>query len=163
MLGVKRREPGSFQWCPVTGQEAKCTNRNTKGSFSTSGDTFLLWGWLSAGRGWLPREIVESPSLELLKKMSGHDPGHLGLDVPAWAAGLDQVASRVAFQPQPFYDSVIIILVKKQWTKKVKMAKARVSIVLRHFIVYLEIMKCLIHIPGVLMVVGVCGLLGFIF
>lgn len=111
----------------------------------------------------LPREIVESPSLELLKKMSGHDPGHLGLDVPAWAVGLDQVASRVAFQPQPFYDSVIIILVKKQWTKKVKMAKARVSIVLRYFIVYLEIMKCLVHIPRVLMVVGVCGLFGFIF
>lgn len=75
-------------------------------------------------------------------KKNGHDPGHLGLDIPAWAAGLDQVASRVAFQPQPFYDSVIIILVKKQWTKKVKMAKARVSIVLRYFIVYLEIMKC---------------------
>jgi len=30
----------------------------------------------------LPREVVESPSLEILKKMSGHSPGKLSLGCP---------------------------------------------------------------------------------
>lgn len=40
------------------------------------------------------------------------------------------------------------------------MAKAKFSIILRYFLVYLEIMKCVLHIPRVIMVVFfcVCGL-----
>jgi len=30
--GAKKTEPGSFQWYPVTGQEAVGTNGNTEGS-----------------------------------------------------------------------------------------------------------------------------------
>jgi len=42
LKGVKKMEPGSFQWCPVTGQEAMGTNCNTGGSVFTSGNSFLL-------------------------------------------------------------------------------------------------------------------------
>jgi len=37
----------------------------------------------------LPREIVESPSLEITPKLSGHGPRNLALGGPAWADGLD--------------------------------------------------------------------------
>jgi len=39
-------EPGLFQWCPVTGPEAMGTNWDAGSSFWTSGNTFVLWGWL---------------------------------------------------------------------------------------------------------------------
>jgi len=49
--GVKRMTPGSFQWCPVAGQEAICKNRNTGNSIWTWGKISLLWGWQSNGTG----------------------------------------------------------------------------------------------------------------
>ena len=49
--GAKRMEPGSFQWCPVTGLQAMGTNWNTGGSLQTSGNTFSLWGGPSTGTG----------------------------------------------------------------------------------------------------------------
>ena len=49
--GAKRMEPGSFQWCPVTGPEATCTHWNTGDSLWTPGNTFLLWGWPSTCTG----------------------------------------------------------------------------------------------------------------
>ena len=48
---VVKIKPGSFQRCPVTGPEAKKTNRNIAGSLQTSGNIFSQWRWLSAGTG----------------------------------------------------------------------------------------------------------------
>jgi len=31
MNGLQKKEPGCFQWCPVTGQEEISTNGNTEG------------------------------------------------------------------------------------------------------------------------------------
>lgn len=45
------REPGSFQWCPVTGQEAMGTTWNRGGAVWTSGSTSALWEWLTSGTG----------------------------------------------------------------------------------------------------------------
>ena len=63
---TKRTEPGSFQWCPMTGPEAVGTNWNTGGSLWTSRN-FLT---VSVIEHWhrLPKEVVESPTLEILKK-----------------------------------------------------------------------------------------------
>jgi len=57
-------EPSSFQWCPVTRPEAMGTNWNTEGSIRKSGNTVRVT------RYWhmFPREAVESPSLEILKR-----------------------------------------------------------------------------------------------
>ena len=54
--------PGSFQWCPVTGQGAKGTNWNTRSSIWTWGKTSLK---VTEHCNRLPGEIVESPSLEI--------------------------------------------------------------------------------------------------
>ena len=54
--GAKRTEPGSSQWCPVPGPEAVGTKWNTGGSHWTSGNIFLLWGWLNTGTG-CPRRL----------------------------------------------------------------------------------------------------------
>jgi len=32
--GAKKMEPSTSQWCPVTGPEAMCKNRNTGGFFT---------------------------------------------------------------------------------------------------------------------------------
>ena len=64
-MGVRRTGPNSFQWCPVTGQGATGTNWSR-------GSSVWRWGRTSSLRvtePWprLPREVVESPSLEILK------------------------------------------------------------------------------------------------
>ena len=48
---AKKTEPGCFQWCPVTGEEAVGTNWNMRGFVLTSGNIFLLWGWPRTGTG----------------------------------------------------------------------------------------------------------------
>lgn len=53
--GARKTEPGSFQWCPMTGQEAVGTHWNTRCSVWPSGNTFLLVGWLSTGTGYPER------------------------------------------------------------------------------------------------------------
>ena len=50
-VGVKRMGPDSFQWCPVTGQEATGTNWSMRSSVWTWGRTSSLWGWRSTGTG----------------------------------------------------------------------------------------------------------------
>lgn len=47
------------------------------------------------------------PTLKDIQKQSGHGPGKLVLSHPAWAGGLDQVASRGSFPLQPVCESVI--------------------------------------------------------
>ena len=50
-VGVRRMEPDSFQWCPVTGQGAMGTNWSTGSSVWTWGRTSSLWRWRSPGTG----------------------------------------------------------------------------------------------------------------
>ena len=50
-VGVRRMGPDSFQWCPVTRQGAKGTNRGTGSSIWTWGRISSLWGWQSTGTG----------------------------------------------------------------------------------------------------------------
>lgn len=65
-------EPGSLQWCPATrqrGNEHKLEHvsciLNTKKHFKA---------WVTEQRHELPRKVVQSPPLEILKKTSRH--GH---------------------------------------------------------------------------------------
>ena len=55
----------------------------------------------------LPREVVESPSLEIFKT-PGQGPVQPALGDPAWAGELDWVTHRGPFQPLPCCDSVIL-------------------------------------------------------
>ena len=57
---VQKRLCHALQWCLVTGPEGTGTNWNTEGS---------LWTSVRVTKPWhrLPREAVESPSLEILK------------------------------------------------------------------------------------------------
>ena len=57
--GVKKMEPGSFQWCPAPGPEAVCTNWGTGGSLWTPGSSSVLCSWRSTGTGC--PEAVGSP------------------------------------------------------------------------------------------------------
>ena len=49
-VGVRRKGPDSFQWCPATGQGAMGTNWSIS-SIWTWGRTSSLWGWRSTGTG----------------------------------------------------------------------------------------------------------------
>jgi len=54
----------------------------------------------------LPREVVESPSLEIFKTLPGQGPVQPALGDPASAGGLDQTIHRGPFRPLTFCDSV---------------------------------------------------------
>ena len=103
--GANRREPGSFQWCPVTEPEAMGTRWNTGSSLWTSGSTLSAWRWLSTGTG-CPESLWSLQGN--IQKLSGHGPGQLTLGGPAWAERLDQTTSRDPFQTQPFCDSDLL-------------------------------------------------------
>ena len=97
------KDPGSFQWCPVTGPEAAGTNWNV-GDFSwASGNIFSLWSSPSTGTG-NPERWWSLPPWDL-QKPSGHGPRQLALGGPAWGRQLDKMTSRGPSQPQPVCDS----------------------------------------------------------
>ena len=98
--GVKMTDPGSFQWCPVTGPEAPGTHWNKGGSLWTSGNTFSLWGWPRTGTSCPERLWILL--LEDIQKLSRHGPGQLTLRGHAWTGGLDQMTSRDPFHPWSF-------------------------------------------------------------
>lgn len=96
--GAKRMEPGSSQWCLVTGPETTGTNWTTGGSLWTPWNGFSVWGW---HRHRLPHEVMESPSLELFG-------GCLDMVLGNWLwmflleqAGLNKMTSRGPLQPEP--------------------------------------------------------------
>lgn len=55
----------------------------------------------------LPREIAESPSLEILKPCLDSSD-HTALDDPAQSEGLDQMTFRAAFKPWPHCESQLL-------------------------------------------------------
>ena len=59
--GTKKMEPGSFQWCPHGRTRGNRHNWNTGGSVWTSGNTVLLWGWLSTRAG-CPERLRSLPA-----------------------------------------------------------------------------------------------------
>jgi len=62
-VGVRRTGPDSFQWCPATGQGHKLNHR--KFQLKMRKNVFTL----RVTEHWnrLPREVMESASLEILK------------------------------------------------------------------------------------------------
>lgn len=65
---------------------------------------YLLSGWLSTAT--FPRKVEESPSLEVSKT----GPRPVCSD-PGWREALDPMMSRNPFQPLPFYDSLMSLLI----------------------------------------------------
>lgn len=58
-MGVEKTELGSYQWCPVKGQEAK------KFLLSIGKNTFTVR--VDTNQDKLPREVVEYPALEIIQ------------------------------------------------------------------------------------------------
>jgi len=75
-------ETGSFQWCPVPGEEAMGTKWNTGNSSQTPGNTSLLCRWESTGTCYPER--LWGLLLGDLQTPPGHGPGHPALGVHAW-------------------------------------------------------------------------------
>ena len=74
--------PGSFQWCPVTGQGAMGTNCNTGSSIWIWGRTSLLWGWQSTGTG-CPERLWSLLLWRTFKTHLDTDPVQPALGEPA--------------------------------------------------------------------------------
>lgn len=96
-----------FQWCPMTGQETAGTNRNTGRSLWTSVNISLLWQWLTEDR--LFQHAVESPSLDIFRKILYMVLGQLGLGDSVWVVWLDKMTSR----PLSLNHSVFLFCCKK--------------------------------------------------
>lgn len=64
--GCNEDEARLFQWCPVTGREAKVTNRNTGGSTRTFRNTFFTV-WVTVFSQRLSREVLQRPSLKTIR------------------------------------------------------------------------------------------------
>ena len=79
---AKKKEPGSFQWFPVTGQETVGTNWYTGGFLWTSSNSELC-RWPSMGT-WCP-DRPWSLFLGDVKNLFGHGHGHPAPGVPGWA------------------------------------------------------------------------------
>lgn len=98
--GLKKREPSSFQWCPVPQYQRQCTHWNRRFPLYIRKCCFTVWMIEHWHR--LPREVVESPTLESSKKPPKNCHRQ---PVPYLTGDLDQVTSRGPVQP--FCHSVI--------------------------------------------------------
>ena len=105
--GAKTMEQGSFQWCPVTGQEPVGTHWNTGGSLWTSGNTFftvrVTKRWHRLARGFW--HLHPSRYLKAIWTWSWATI----LGSTAWARRLDKMISSSPFQPPPFCNSITIL------------------------------------------------------
>lgn len=68
--------PGYLQRCSVRGQEATCTNCNTRSSRNTKKHC-LFTVWVTEHCEWLPKEVGGSLSLETPKRFLVTDLGNL--------------------------------------------------------------------------------------
>ena len=86
---AKKTEPGSFQWCPVTGNRHKLKQRrfhlNIREHFSCKGDQALAQV--------AQRDCAVSHFGDI-QKPSGHGTGQVATGGPAWGGVLDQMTSR---------------------------------------------------------------------
>lgn len=105
--GAKRTEPGYFQWCIASVQEAMGTNWSTVGFFWTSGNTFFI---ARVTKHWcsLPRCGWHFPPWRYLNTTWTH-PTQPALGGTAWA-GVGPGDLQRSSQPQLFRDSVNNIL-----------------------------------------------------
>lgn len=98
---AKKIEQGSFQWCPVTGQEAVVgTNWNTGGSLCTPGNYFFYCKY------WALAQVAQRVCGVFwhgdLQKPPGYGPGQPALGGSSWWT---ICPSKVTFQLQPFCES----------------------------------------------------------
>ena len=98
---IKKSEAGSFQWCPVTGQEAVDTNCNM-----TECKEMLFHCEGDQGLEWVARGVCGISCLGDTRKLSGRDPVQAVWSDRAWAGGLDQMVSRGPSRLQPFRDAL---------------------------------------------------------
>lgn len=82
--GAKRRDPGSFQWCPVVGPEVMGTNGNTGCSLRVWGNTFNCEGDCLLS---VTAQEVENLCSWRYSKVPGCCPGKRALGDPAWVTG----------------------------------------------------------------------------
>lgn len=93
--GIKKREAGSFQWCPVAQEQRQWTHSERGCSPSTSGNAVSLCGWLSTGMGCLGRWW----SLPFWRLPKSHLEIATGDQFLTWAGGLDQGPPKVPSNP----------------------------------------------------------------
>jgi len=96
-VGVKRMGPNSFQWCPVTAQEATDTHWSIGSSTWTWGRTSSLWGWWSTGTG-CQRGCGVSFSGDI-KNPPSHGPVQLALGESPLARGWTRWSPEVPSNP----------------------------------------------------------------
>ena len=87
-------------------QRAMGTNWNMGGSLRTSGNAFLLWGWLSTRTGY-PGRLWSLHPWRHLKHVWTRSRATRSR-CPCMSRELDQMTSRGLFHPQPPCDSVIL-------------------------------------------------------
>lgn len=102
--GAKRTETDSLQCCSMPGQETVGTNWKTGDSLWMPGGTSLLCIWWRTGTGCLER------LWSLHSWRSSKATWAICSEWPCLSRGLDQVAPRGPCQPQPFCDSVRVLL-----------------------------------------------------
>ena len=97
--GVKRMDPGSAQQCPAIAQEAETDAQEVP--LEHEEEYFYC-----ASDHRVPRESVDSPSLEIFHTCLDAIPCQVAWDNPAWAGKLDQMTCCGPVQPDPCHDSV---------------------------------------------------------
>lgn len=86
---VKKRKPGSSQWCPRKGQRGNEQKLKHEAFLLNIRKNFLLQGWSNTVRN--QPEIVDSPSLEMFKTQP--DMALNNLLKLLWAGRLDKKIS----------------------------------------------------------------------
>lgn len=91
-----KREPDSFQWCPVTGIEAMSLTQNTEASDELQ-ETLSYWGWLIPGTDFPEWPWVTSSSCPCLSRMLSQLVPKRHLPTSAFLWSCDSVISEDIF------------------------------------------------------------------